>query len=141
MPALKRELVSFILVGGTGFLVDAGCLMLLFHGLDFGHYSSRLIAFAVAVTVTWILNRTYTFQAGRPRSIHTEYVKYFSTQTIGALINFGFYALCLAASSVMRDWPVLALGVGSVVAMVFNYFAMKYYVFASEQNGVPGGRS
>jgi putative flippase GtrA len=129
MLALNRELVSFILVGGTGFLMDAGCLILLFHVLEFGHYSSRLVAFAVAVTVTWILNRTYTFQATKPRNIHTEYVKYFSTQTIGALINLGIYALCLAASPVMRDLPVLALGVGSVIAMVFNYFAMKFYVF------------
>lgn len=129
MAVEKREALSFVFAGGIGFLADAGMLSLLFHVVGLGPYVSRGIAFVFAVTVTWILNRTYTFQNKSASKLHHEYFRYMSTQVLGAAINFGIYAMCLHLSEFMRQWPVAALAVGSVVAMVFNFLAMKFLVF------------
>jgi putative flippase GtrA len=125
----KREAFSFLCVGVTGFLADAGMLIVLFHWAGADIYLSRLLAFIFAVTVTWILNRTYTFQAKSSVRLHHEYLRYMSTQIGGAAINFGVYAVCLHFSTLMSQWPVTALATGSVVAMAFNFLAMKFLVF------------
>ena len=129
MPASKQELIGFVLVGGIGFVVDAVSLMLFFHVLGVGPYLSRVLAFGIAVTVTWVLNRTFTFQVDDNIRIYSEYVTYLATQIIGVAINFGVYATGIMLSKTMAMYPVIALALGSGVAMVANFIAMKCFVF------------
>ncbi len=61
-PALLKRLSRFAVVGGLGFVVDAGLTVTLIQvGLD--PFSARLIAIALAMLVTWRLNRALTFGA------------------------------------------------------------------------------
>ena len=61
---MRQELgqfITFCIVGGIGFLVDAGILGLLVHGFGADPLLSRLLSFPCAMTVTWYLNRRVTF--------------------------------------------------------------------------------
>ena len=129
---LPQGFPAFLVVGGVGFVVDAAVLALLVHGYGWGPYSSRLVSFAVAVTVTWVLNRTFVFAAGRTTSRRREYTRYLAVQGAGMAINFGAYSLCIAASPVMSRWPVLALAVGSAIALLWNYAGARWFVFTGD---------
>lgn len=120
---------AFVVVGGIGFVVDAGILAALVHGYDWGDYSARGISFAVAVTVTWYLNRRFVFTSGQTNSRKQEYTRYLAVQGTGMAINFLVYSLCIATSELMDTWPVLALAVGSAVALIFNYVGARLFVF------------
>ncbi len=138
---IRRETTAFVVVGSIGFLVDAGGLAILFHLLDWGHYTSRAVSFGLAVTVTWILNRTWTFAHRATSRPGREYVAYVSVASLGAAINFAIYAACIAASTVMALHPVLALGCGSLGAMVFNFFASRRFAFTGDGRSGFDGRN
>lgn len=128
---LPRQGIAFLCVGTIGFLVDASVLTTLVGGLGLGHYGSRVVSFAAAVTVTWLLNRRYTFAAqasdGRRRR---EFSRYLGVQVTGALINLGVYGALVAGYELAFRHPVLPLAAGSLMALIFTFTASKYFAFA-----------
>ena len=126
---LPEGFPAFVVVGGIGFIVDASILAILVHGYGWGDYTARIISFAVAVTATWYLNRNYVFAASKTFDRRSEYGRYLAVQLMGMAINFLVYSLCIASSDVMDRWPVLALAVGSAVALFFNFAGARLFVF------------
>lgn len=129
---LPEGLPAFLLVGGVGFLVDALVLNTLIFSYGWGYYTARVASFGVAVVVTWLLNRNWTFRHRRSANRGREYRNYLLVQSCGALINFAAYSACIWVGGVFRAWPVLALAVGSVLAMGFNFLAARRYVFTGK---------
>jgi putative flippase GtrA len=129
IKALPQGFPAFVVVGGIGFIVDAGILAVLVHGYQWGDYTARLVSFAVAVTVTWALNRSYVFNRNRTLNRRSEYTRYLTVQIMGMAINFLVYSLCIASNELMDQWPVLALAVGSAVALLFNFTGARMFVF------------
>ena len=127
--ALSPRFLAFCVVGGIGFAVDAGALTALVHGAGLGPYAARVASFALAVSVTWALNRRWTFASATPGSKAAEYGRYFGVQAAGALINLAVYAACIEAAAAFRAYPTVALAVGSAVALLFNYAAAGRLVF------------
>jgi putative flippase GtrA len=130
---LPNGFPAFVLVGTVGFIVDAAILAALVHGYDWGDYSARLISFAVAVTVTWVLNRSFVFAGGRTTDKRSEYTRYLAVQGTGMAINFLVYSICISTNAFMDQWPVAALAVGSVVALLFNFAGARLFVFTGTQ--------
>ncbi len=129
---LPKGFPGFVVVGGIGFVVDASILATLVHGYDWGDYTARLASFAVAVTVTWALNRAYSFAGQETTDKRQEYSRYLAVQLAGMAINFAIYSLCIISSELMDQWPVLALAVGSAVALIFNYVGARLFVFTGK---------
>ena len=113
-----------MLVGIVGFGVDATVLSLLVHAWHLPHYTARALSFGMAVSVTWYLNRRFTFSstghAGR------EYRGYFLAQLVGAIINLGTYATTIELIPRLARVPVIPLAVGAAFALAFNYSAARY---------------
>ena len=123
-----RRILLFALVGGAGFLVDAGVLALLLHVSPLGPFSARIVAIAAAMLVTFWLNRTFTF--GRSvRSLAVEGTRYGGVGISAALLNYGVYAVILLVFPAV--WPVLAVAVASVVAMVWSFLGYSRFVFGA----------
>lgn len=129
--ALSRQVWRFGIVGVLGFAVDALVLTWLVWVVDWGVYASRWLSFALAVTVTWGLNRRFTFSKQVSRNRSREYGRYFAVQGLGALINLGVYAGVLTAWPMLAAWPVVPLAVGSGVAMLFNFVGARYFAYVS----------
>jgi putative flippase GtrA len=128
--ALVPKLRRFIVVGGLGFAIDGGLLMLLLaSGVDV--LPARLFSFLCAVSATWLFNRTWTFKAGASRAGHAEYMRYFATQAIGAGINLCVFFVFLALHPALRQTPILPFIAGAAAALFFNFFAANKYVFTS----------
>lgn len=129
-----KRIGFYLLVGAVGFVVDAVVLTLLVKLNIVDAYSARLLSFPPAVLVTWLLNRQLVFKSGARtfKSRTGEYGRYFTVQTLGALINLAVYMLCLALLPVLQQWPVIALAAGSAVALVFNFAGARYWVFRGE---------
>jgi len=132
---LTLGLTRFALVGGLGFLVDASVLTLLVNGLDKNHFSARAVSFALAVTVTWLANRRWTFEPTEHRG--KEYAGYITTQIIGAVINLGIYVLLIQLLPQLAKLPVIPLACGALVALIFNFFTARRFVFQAVRQTDP----
>ncbi|MGK7652277.1 GtrA family protein [Roseovarius sp. B08] len=118
----------FLAVGSVGFAIDAGVLWALMT-LGGDAYLSRCISFALAMSVTWALNRRWTFRGAHRTALHREYIAYALVQGLGIAINFAVYALMLMLLGTGPILAVMALACGSGVALAANYLGLKHAVF------------
>lgn len=128
----------FCVVGSVGFLVDGGSLTILV-ALGVGPYTARLISFPLAVTVTWLFNRKWTFADGATTRPKREYTVYFVVQITGALINLGVYAALLSHWEVLKAIVLVPFAVASATALIFNYVGMQWFVF-TQRTSDGGGK-
>jgi putative flippase GtrA len=138
---LSAQFLRFGLVGIAGFLVDAGLLRLLLDA-GFGYYGGRLISFLTAATITWILNRSFTFRRDAPSAFAhpaTEWLSYLGLMLIGGAANYGTYALAIEASETIRAHAEIGVALGSLAGMVINFWSAKRMIFERPQRGPSRG--
>jgi len=124
------EIIRFGVSGVAGFIVDAGIVALFTTARWLGPIMAQAIAFTVAVTVTWLINRHWTFaKHASERWLH-EWVRYVAANSVGAVVTNGVYVI-LVTVTVFSNSPLLAIAVGALVGMVFNFELSKRLVFGS----------
>lgn len=126
---MRRELWRFVVIGGVGFVVDAGLLYLLLQFIP-APFLLRLVTFPVAVTVTWWLNRSWTF-ADRPSGASTsqEYGLYVAVQVVGAAVNYLAYSAVLLRYGTSPELAMLGMVVGSACGLFVNFAGARLVVF------------
>jgi len=127
------EFIRFAVVGAIGFAVDAGVLTVLVSGQGVGVYAARAVSFGIAVCVTWLVNRQWTFAqrtADRRTSASAEYARYLAVQVAGALANLGVFVVALAVQPGLIRYPVVPLAIGAVAGLVVNFVGSRAWVFA-----------
>lgn len=123
-----QQILRFCLVGGIGFMIDAGVLEALYLCcLD--PASARLFSYLAAATVTWLLNRRFTFHVAGLRDPFGEWLRYLAANGLGFGINYAAYLLALFTLSPVRENPVIGVVIGSLAAIGINYLANKHWVF------------
>ena len=133
-----RQFLSFGVVGTIGFVVDAGVLTLVLATTGLGFYWGRLISFLAAATVTWALNRRFTFGGAEKRGRLGQWARFVLVNSGGGLVNYAVYAALIAASAFARNWPVLAVAAGSIAGLLVNFTASKWLVFKPARGGTAG---
>jgi len=125
----ERQFAMFCLVGGIGFVVDAGLLWLLLNVTDLGPLIARLLSYLAAVTTTWLLHRRLTFPVAGCERKARQWVLFVVVNGAGAALNYGVYALLVLFVGVFAEHPVAAVAVGSAVALLVNFWANRTWVF------------
>ena len=127
-----RQLLLFGIAGTLGFLVDAGVVSVLVHGLDWNPYVARLVSFLCAVATTFAFNRAYTFADGKQR-LAGQAGRYLLAMIGGFAVNYGTYAALVHGVELVRAWPVIGVAAGSIAGLVVNYLGARFWVFAGKR--------
>ena len=122
------QFARFCAVGTIGFVVDAGILQALVSGLGADPYAARVVSFLAAASVTWWLNRRFTF-AVRTRPSRSEWMRYVGFMVLGALANYGAYAIAITVSELVRANLWLGVALGSVCGLAINFATSRAFVF------------
>jgi len=128
--ALVRALAQFFrfaVVGFSGFAVDTICVYAL--RADLGLYGAGVVAWLVAVTSNWIINRVWTFRGQGEGSAHRQFLRYVLVNIVGFVLNRGAYALMVTFVAAAAAEPILATAVGAVSGMFANFFLSRALVF------------
>jgi putative flippase GtrA len=131
MLRLSRSLARFVVVGSIGFVVDGGVMQLITWTTGVSPLLARAFSFPLALSVTWALNRTWTFETGRERAPLSQYRRYVAVQIAGFIINYAIFAGLVMTGGLWRDWPLLALAVGALISMIFTYVLSRLHVFSA----------
>ena len=120
---LPIRLISFLMVGGLGVLVQLSALgTLLSAGLAF--LSAEILAVLTAMTFNFFLNNIFTYRDRRLRGrrIIGGLLSYYAVCSVGALANIGIGTWVNAQES---RWWVAGLA-GVVVGAVWNFAASAF---------------
>jgi putative flippase GtrA len=138
-----RELLKFALVGGFCFLIT----LIVNYGLKLTvlgdkPVTAQAIAVIIATIVSYVLNREWAFSTRGGRERHHEAALFFLISGLGVVLNtlplwISRYALDLQVPNVGRftqEFADFASGmiIGTLLAMVFRWWAFKKWVFPSE---------
>ncbi|MDB5642325.1 MAG: hypothetical protein JWN07_1642 [Hyphomicrobiales bacterium] len=121
--------LRFCVVGGLGFLVDAGVLAGLSHATQMGPVVARCISAPVAIVATFILNRMWAFGAARETPLVEAFLAYCAIQGIGFFINFILYTGFVSLPLGVVSQPVVALALASCIALAFNFLGLRFFAF------------
>jgi len=129
-PARIGVLVQFLMfgsVGLAGFVVDTATVYALRHAL--GLYGAGMAAYLVAASVTWILNRLWTFRGQGTGPVHRQWARFLAVNMSGFVLNRGTYALLVTFVPLCAEQPVYAVAAGAVAGMFVNFGLSRRVVF------------
>jgi len=126
---LKRQFLLFSIVGVIGFVVDATTLYVALGVLGANLYSGRVLSYLVAATVTWALNRRYTFSAQRSTQPVSEWGRFLAANAVGGVINYLTYAILVTLVPFAARHPVLGVAAGSLAGLTVNFTLSRTVVF------------
>ncbi len=113
--------------GPSGFLFDTATVYTLRHSL--GLYGAGMVAYLVAATVTWLLNRLWTFRGSSTGSVHRQWARFLMVNLLGFVLNRGTYALLVTFVARCAAQPVYAVGAGALAGMFLNFYLSRTMVF------------
>jgi dolichol-phosphate mannosyltransferase len=123
------EVMQFVVVGGSGVLVNLGLVTLLL-AMAVSVPASIAIGIAASICTNFYLNRRFTFSHSKGGHMPTQFLSYILSVSFGALVNY-VVALALLHFSPGLAPQLAALG-GIAVATIANFLALKYIVFKSK---------
>jgi putative flippase GtrA len=124
-----RQACWFGVVGIGGFVVDAAVLSAIQAMCGDWLYSGQVVAYLVAATATWQMNRTFTFADRRRAGWFREWARYLLVNAWGGGINYAVFAGLISATALCDRYPVLAVAAGSIAGLGFNFTASRSLVF------------
>lgn len=129
MSARAHEFLRFAAVGVVGLFADMAALTFALNVLHLDVYSGRVFSYLVAATVTWALNRRFTFVSAERVSPLRQWLKFLGANAIGGAVNYAVYAAIVTFTALGAAWPVLGVAAGSVAGLAFNFSINKLWVF------------
>lgn len=94
-----------------------------------GLYGGGLAAYAVAATVTWLLNRLWTFRGQGTGPARRQWARFLAANAIGFILNRGTYALLVTVWPLAAAEPVIATSAGAIAGMFLNFSLSRRMVF------------
>jgi putative flippase GtrA len=118
----------FLLVGGVGFVMDAGLTRLLIE-LGLAPWLARVPAILSAMTFTWLANRRFTYEVKTSRSAN-EALRYALVATTMTLVNYSIYVVLIS----LGIPPVAAITFATACQSVMSFLAFRHLVFMDSES-------
>lgn len=136
-PVLRRifehSFFRFVIVGGTGFVVDAIVLSALVKLAGVDPLLARAVSFSTALFCTWAFNRGWSFAATRSARVLPEAGRYVAVQLTGGAANLAVYAAMVRMIPGLHGDVLLPLAAGSAVGIGINYLGSRFLVFRGDR--------
>lgn len=126
---IRGQFLRFSGVGVIGFVVDSSALYISLYLLKLDLYEGRVLSYFFAATVTWYLNRIFTFTSANAAAPTKQWGRFLLTNGIGGFVNYGAYVLVIMLTPSTTLTPLFSVAVGSLAGLGFNFTASRLFVF------------
>lgn len=120
----------FIVAGGIAAMIDLGALYALTAYIGFHYLTSVVIAFITAFTVSFILQKFWTFRDHSIRNIHQQSMFYFIVSLGNFFLNT--YLMYVSVEKIHIHYLVAQILVGGMIACL-SFVLYKYVIFAQQE--------
>ena len=125
--ALAAEFIRFGLVGTVGYAVDTAVVYALRGALGPG--PAGMPSFLIAATVTWALNRAWTWRGRGTGSRLRQWARFLAVNSPGLLLNRTTYEALVFLVPLCATHPFLATAAGTGAGMFVNFGLARRLVF------------
>jgi putative flippase GtrA len=125
------RVLRFGLVGVVGAAVHIGAFWMLQRITGLDNSPAWMLAFCIAATCTWAMNRSFTFQDRASDKRATEWLRYLAIASAGAVAHFAAFLLAIRFVPFFAQHPALAILPGSLASFVVTYAGASLLVFRS----------
>ncbi|TYQ17559.1 UNVERIFIED_ORG: putative flippase GtrA [Zoogloea ramigera] len=122
------KFAKFALVGGGVALFDAACFWLalkLFHN----SVVARTISVLLAITLSWLINRRFTFHATAIPPGWQEWLRFALSQFPGACTNAVVSVIAYHYLPYAQNNAWLSVACGSAAGLTINFLMANFFVF------------
>jgi dolichol-phosphate mannosyltransferase len=120
--------LQFCLVGTTGMITDLFIYSLLLS-MAVPLPLARVLAIWVAMTWNFWLNRRLTFSYSRKGSILKQYMQFFASCALGAIVSWSIAVLIPQKVEIFADYILLAAIIGIGAGTFTNFALSRFWVF------------
>ncbi len=124
------RVIRFLCIGGIGFITNLVVFYMLRQML--GMTLANIIAYFIAVTTTWSLNRLLTFSSDDPNKAG-EWLRYVMVYLVTGCFQVLVFTLLTDEIRDLHQHPVGALAVTAIIIAFVNYAFSKRFVFGGKQ--------
>lgn len=117
----KNHIVRYVISGGTATAVNLAVLFILTHFAGLHYLASGIIAFCVAVAISFLLQKKWTFQDYSTENAHKQFIIF----VIVGIFNLGLNTLLLY---LFTDIAHLYYLVSQILASGFVAFS-SYFIY------------
>lgn len=118
--------VRYCSVGALGFLIDAGLLLYFIAVIGLDPFLARALSILLALIMTWAMHRNWTFRSGGSARL-AELSRFAAVNGGSGGLNYLVYSIILV--TLPGTAPLLALAIGSAVALLANYLGSRIWAF------------
>ena len=122
------QFFRFCVVGAIGTAVNLAVLYSIVEWISIWYMFGAIIAFCVAVTSNYILNKIWTFhdKTTKTSAIFSSYIKFILISIIGLGINL---IILYALVAYLHIWSIFSQIIAIGGATIWNYFGSKTWAF------------
>lgn len=126
--ALAAEFLRFGLVGAVGYVVDTAVVYALRGAIGPG--PAGMPSFVLAATVTWALNRAWTWRgrSGEGSKL-AQWARFLAVNSPGLVLNRSVYEALVFLVPLCAAYPFLATAAGTGAGMFVNFGLSRRLVF------------
>lgn len=124
MNKLTNQIVKFILVGGTAFIIDFSIYYLSTEVLSVPYLIAGIISFVVSLIFNYLMSIKWVFRVN-----HKQTIKEIGLFVMLSVLGLGINQLVLfLAVEIMGLHHIQAKIIATVVVMVFNFITRKLLI-------------
>ena len=123
---LKKQIIKFLFVGGSAFLIDMGVFALFNKCFGVYYLIANIISFTVSVIFNYILSVKWVFDVDENKhSKNTELVVFIAMSVIGLGLNELIMYVCVDLIAINEF--ISKIGATGIV-MVYNFITRKLFL-------------
>lgn len=126
----EKTVGKFIIVGIVGFLVNVLALMLLHQIVGLNLLVSQLFAAEVAIIVNFLFHNHWTYPDAKHSSTPKRLAEFHASSWSGSGI---VTVILLTLVAFVHIHYLVALAIGGIVAMFWNFFWTRFYVWRAKK--------
>jgi putative flippase GtrA len=120
------QFVKFSIVGVLNTLINLLVIYIFTEFFGIYYLISAVLAFIVAVTNSFILNKIWTFQENFRKNLHLKSIKFFIVSIISLIFNL--FILYISVEY-LKIWYIFAQIIAIIFNLIINFFGNKLWTF------------
>ncbi len=123
---LFKQIVKFIFVGGTAFVIDYLVMVFLTEVFNINYLVSSVISFCVSVIYNYVMSTVWVFEVDKEKSKTQTFAMFIILSVIGLIINTIVMWLLVDGTNLMPY--TIAKIIATAVVMVYNFISRKIFL-------------